>query len=49
MALPTGVKLRLFLTDPSTARNQIRAPAADYQVFVSNYVGEIQTISKEVE
>jgi hypothetical protein len=48
-ALPAHVKRRRFWTDSSTVRNWIRATAADYQTFVSNRVGEIQTITEEEE
>jgi hypothetical protein len=48
-ALPASVNRRRFWTDSSTVRNWIRAAAADYQVFVSNRIGEIQTITDEGE
>lgn len=35
--------------DSSTVRNWIRARAANYQVFVGNRVGEIQTITESEE
>ena len=48
-ALPASVNRRRFWTDTSTVRNWIRAAAADYQVFVSNRIGEIQTVTEEGE
>ncbi len=48
-ALPDHIHRRRFWTDSSTVRNWIRATAANYQVFVSNRVGEIQTITDEAE
>ncbi|XP_045034629.1 uncharacterized protein LOC116930576 [Daphnia magna] len=48
-ALPAHIHRRRFWTDSSTVRNWIRAAAANYQVFVSNRVGEIQTITDEDE
>lgn len=38
-----------FWTASSTVQNWIRACAADYQVFVSNRIGEIQTVTAEGE
>ena len=35
---------RFFWTDSSTVRNWIRATASFYQIFVSNRIGEIQTL-----
>ena len=40
---------RWFRTDSSTVRNWIRATASNYQTFVSNRVGEIQTLSRPEE
>ena len=48
-ALPRHVRRRRFWTDSSTVRNWIRAAASDYQVFVSNRVGELQTITEADE
>ena len=48
-ALPDSVNKRRFWTDSSTVQNWIRAASADYQVFVSNRVGEIQTVTEEGE
>jgi hypothetical protein len=48
-ALPASVNKRRFWTDSSTVRNWIRAAAANYQVFVSNRIGEIQTVTDEGE
>ncbi|XP_032781189.2 uncharacterized protein LOC116919325 [Daphnia magna] len=48
-ALPDQIRYRRFWTDGSTERNWIRAAAANYQVFVSNRIGEIQTITEEDE
>ncbi|XP_057366955.1 uncharacterized protein LOC130687814 [Daphnia carinata] len=48
-ALPAHIHRRRFWTDSSTVRNWIRTAAANYQVFVSNRIGEIQTITDEGE
>ncbi|XP_045032663.1 uncharacterized protein LOC123474519 [Daphnia magna] len=48
-ALTIKIKKRRFWTDSSTVRNWIRATAANHQVFVSNRVGEIQTITESEE
>ncbi|XP_057380651.2 uncharacterized protein LOC130703047 [Daphnia carinata] len=49
-SLPPGmISSRKFWTDSSTVRNRIRATAAHYQVFVSNRIGEIQTITEPDE
>jgi hypothetical protein len=40
---------RFFWTDSSTVRNWIRATASYYQVYVSNRVGEIQTLTEPEE
>jgi hypothetical protein len=40
---------RFFWTDSSTVRNWIRARASYYQVYVSNRVGEIQTLTEPEE
>jgi hypothetical protein len=48
-ALPSHVHRRRFWTDSSTVRNWIRAAASDYQMFESNRVGELQTITEADE
>ena len=48
-ALTRDVKQRFFWTDSSTVRNWIRAPAASYQIFVANRIGEIQTLTDAAE
>jgi hypothetical protein len=40
---------RFFWTDSSTVRNWIRATASFYQIFVSNRIGEIQTLTETEE
>lgn len=40
-ALPSHVRRRRLWTDSSTVRNWIRAAASDYQMFLSNRVGEL--------
>lgn len=45
-SLPVKIIRRRFWTDSSTVRNWIRATAAYYQVFVSNRIGEIQTLTE---
>ena len=47
--LEPRIQRRFLWTDSSTVRNWIRATAAYYQVFVSNRVGEIQTITEPEE
>ena len=47
-ALLSHFRRRQFWTD-SNVRNWIRAAASDYQVFVSNGVGELQTITEADE
>ena len=44
-AVPSSIHRRYFWTDSSTVRNWIQAPIAYYQVYVSNRIGEIQTIT----
>ena len=48
-SLPVKITRRRFWTDSSTVRNWIRATAAYYQVFVSNRIGEIQTLTEAEE
>jgi hypothetical protein len=43
------VHQRYFWTDSSTVRNWIRATASFYQIFVSNRIGEIQTLRETQE
>jgi hypothetical protein len=43
------IQRRKLWTDSSTVRNWIRATAAYYQIFVSNRIGEIQTITQPEE
>jgi hypothetical protein len=43
------VHQRFFWTDSSTVRNWIRATASFYQIFVSNRIGEIQTLTETEE
>ena len=40
---------RFYWTDSSTVRNWIRATASFYQTFVSNRIGEIQTLTEASE
>jgi hypothetical protein len=47
--LSKKIQSRFFWTDSSTVRNWIRATASYYQVYVSNRVGEIQTITEPEE
>ncbi|XP_032782640.2 uncharacterized protein LOC116920627 [Daphnia magna] len=39
------VNIRKFWTDSSTVRNCVRAVSAQYQVYVSHRIGEIQTLT----
>ena len=48
-ALTRDIKQRFFWTDSSTVRNWIRAPAASYQIFVANRIGEIQSLTDAAE
>ena len=47
--LSKKIQSRFFWTDSSTVRNWIRATASYYQVYVSNRVGEIQTLTEPEE
>jgi hypothetical protein len=47
--LKSKIQRRKLWTDSSTVRNWIRATAAYYQIFVSNRIGEIQTITQPEE
>jgi len=40
---------RRFWTDSSTVRNWVRALSGDYQVYVSNRIGEIQSLTDPSE
>jgi len=44
-ALTHRIDAKFFWTDSSVVRNWIRSPSADYQVFVSHRIGEIQTLT----
>ncbi|XP_057368275.1 uncharacterized protein LOC130689291 [Daphnia carinata] len=48
-SLTHPIQRRFFWTDSSTVRNWIRATASFYQVFVSNRIGEIQTLTETEE
>ncbi|XP_057381576.1 uncharacterized protein LOC130704116 [Daphnia carinata] len=48
-SLTHPIQRRFFWTDSSTVRNRIRATASFYQVFVSNRIGEIQTLTETEE
>ena len=48
-SIPVEISRRRFWTDSSTVRNWIRATAAYYQVFVSNRIGEIQSLTDAEE
>lgn len=43
------IQQRFFWADSSTVRNWIKATASFYQVFVSNRIGEIQTLTDTEE
>ena len=45
-AIRSKIHRRRFWTDSSTVQNWIRGTAAYYQVYVSNRVGEIQTLAE---
>ncbi|XP_046630675.1 uncharacterized protein LOC124310754 [Daphnia pulicaria] len=48
-SLTQKITARRFWTDSSTVRNWVRALSGDYQVYVSNRIGEIQTLSDPSE
>jgi hypothetical protein len=48
-SLTRKIAARRFWTDSSTVRNWVRALSGDYQVYVSNRIGEIQTLSDPSE
>lgn len=48
-SLTHPIQQRFFWTDSSTLRNWIRATASFYQIFVSNRIGEIQTLTETEE
>lgn len=48
-SLSRKIHKRYFWTDSSTVRNWIRATASFYVIFVSNRIGEIQTLTEALE
>jgi hypothetical protein len=48
-SLTRKIVARRFWTDSSTVRNWVRALSGEYQVFVSNRIGEIQTLTDSLE
>ncbi|XP_045027086.1 uncharacterized protein LOC123470616 [Daphnia magna] len=48
-SLTRKIAARRFWTDSSTVRNWVRALSGDYQIYVSNRIGEIQTLTDPSE
>jgi hypothetical protein len=48
-SLTRKIDSRFFWTDSSTVRNWVRAVSAQYQVYVSHRIGEIQTLTEADE